>query len=264
MPQVNVNGVQLYYEEHGIGPQTMFFIHGFMLSGEVFRDQFEYFKARYKCVVFDLRGQGRSEVTDTGYEIDSLTTDAVSLIQTLGLGPCHVVGISTGGAVALRMASRHRELLKSLILIDTSAESEQNKLRYNWYKTLIQLFGMKIVVANFMRLYFSNNFLSDPARQEDVLFWKSELLKNKKTSVKALKGHINRESVLNELDNIPVPTLVMVGDEDAVTPPQMSKNIKLKIPQARLATIQGTGHLSTIEDPWQVIETIEVFLNGVH
>ena len=97
-----------------------------------------------------------------------------------------------------------------------------------------------------------------------VQLWRNELLTNKKSIAKAVKGVVDRESVMNELDNIYIPTLVIVGDEDVATPPEKSKNIKLKIPQSRLAIIKGAGHSSVIEEPLQVIDVIEVFLNGVH
>jgi 3-oxoadipate enol-lactonase len=264
MPLVRLNGANIYYEEHGIGPEVILFSHGLVLSSKVFKDQFEYFKARYKCVVYDHRGQGRSEVTEEGYEMESLANDTVELIRTLNIGPCHMLGLSTGGYIAMRLAIKHRELLKSLILIDSSAESEPNKLKYNFKKTLVSVFGVKTTVNGFMKLLFSEKFLNDPAREEDVSFWKNEILQNKKTIVKSIAGYLNRESILGELDNIPMPTLVMVGDQDQIMPAQMAKNIKLKIPQARLAVIKDAGHCTTIEEPWQVIETIEVFLNGVH
>ena len=111
---------------------------------------------------------------------------------------------------------------------------------------------------------FGKTFLNDPARKDEVHQWKTQLISNKKSIVKAVKGVINREGVLDELSNVQIPTLVIVGDEDVATVTEKAKNIKLKIPQSRLAIIKGAGHSSTIEEPRQVIDTIEVFLNGVN
>lgn len=264
MPYKNINGTKIYYEIHGMGPEPMVFCHGLFFSGQVFRDQVDYFKARYKCVIFDFRGQGQSEVTESGYEFDSLAEDIVLLIKELGLGPSHMVGHSTGGAVALRIACRHRELLKSLIVIDTIANNEPSKLRFNLIKATIQAVGIQAVSKKLMKLLFGQGFLTDENRHTDVVFWREQLNSNRKSITKSFSAYINREEVLSELGNIPMPTLIVVGDEDAFALPENSKNIKLKIPQARLASIKGSGHCSIIEEPWQVIETIEVFLNGVH
>ena len=115
-----------------------------------------------------------------------------------------------------------------------------------------------------MPILFGQSFLKDSSRADQVADWRNEILSNKKTIIKAVSGVINRQSVIRELGNVPVPTLVIVGDEDLATTPEKAKNIKLKIPQASLALIKKAGHSSTIEEPWQVISAMEVFLNGVH
>lgn len=264
MPTIKINGANIYYEIHGHGPETMLFSHGLLFSGKMFKDQIDYFKARYKCVVYDHRGQGRSEVTENGYDMESIYEDAIQLIKELNLGPCHMVGLSMGGFVSMRIAARNPEMLKSLILLETSAEEEPNKIKYNLLKMITQVFGVSSVINKVMPIVFGQTFLNDPVRKDLVQTWRGELLTNKKTIGRAVKGVIDRKGVMNELDNIHIPTLVIVGDEDVATPPEKSKNIKLKIPQARLAIIKRAGHSSVIEEPLQVIDTIEVFLNGVH
>ncbi|WP_422358630.1 alpha/beta fold hydrolase [Reichenbachiella sp.] len=264
MPSININGAEIYYEIHGIGPETIVFSHGLLMSGKMFKAQVDYFKARYKCVIYDHRGQGRSEVTEEGYDIESLTSDAIGLINALNLGPCHMVGLSMGGFVAMRMAARHRELLKSIMLIETSADLEPNKFKYNVLNTIVKLFGVKAVINKVMPIMFGKTFLNDPNRQGEVDYWRGEILNNQKSITKSVTGVIQRDSVSKELGKVSVPTLVIAGDEDVATTLEKARNIKLKIPQAHLAVIKRAGHSSTIEEPRQVIEAMEVFLNGVH
>ncbi len=264
MPSVNINGAEIYYETHGIGPETIVFSHGLLMSGKMFKAQVDYFKARYKCVIYDHRGQGRSEVTEEGYDMESLTSDAIGLINELKLGPCHMVGLSMGGFVTMRMAARHRELLKSIMLIETSADLEPNKFKYNVLNTIVKLFGVKAVINKVMPIMFGKTFLNDPNRQDEVDYWRGEILNNQKTITKSVTGVIQRDSVSKELGKVSVPTLVIAGDEDVATTLEKARNIKLKIPQAHLAVIKRAGHSSTIEEPRQVIEAMEVFLNGVH
>ncbi|MDP4679169.1 MAG: alpha/beta hydrolase [Cyclobacteriaceae bacterium] len=229
MPKIKINGADLYYEIHGHGPETMLFSHGLLFSCKIFKAQVDFFKARYKCVIYDHRGQGQSEVTEQGYDIESIYQDAVELIRELSLGPCHMVGLSMGGFIAMRIAARNPELLKSLILIETSAEVEPNKIKYNLLMTVTKILGISAVINKVMPILFAPTFLNDPDRKDLVHEWKHELLSNKKTITNAVKGVIDRQSVLNELDNIHSPALIIVGDEDIATPAEKAKNIKLKI-----------------------------------
>lgn len=78
------------------------------------RFQAEFFRSRYRCIAFDFRGQGQSQATKAGYDLDQLTEDTASLIRTLNADPCHFVGCSMGGMVGMRLAVRHADLLRSL------------------------------------------------------------------------------------------------------------------------------------------------------
>src|SRR5690349_639574 len=124
MPHLKINGVNYYYEEHGSGKETIVFSHGLLWSGAMFAKQVAALKSRYRVITYDHRGQGQTEVTQGGYDMDTLTGDAVELIKALNAAPCHFAGLSMGGFVAMRLAIRHPELLKSVILMETSADPE--------------------------------------------------------------------------------------------------------------------------------------------
>src|SRR6185369_4898317 len=93
-------------------------------SGRMFDAQVAALESRFRCISFDHRGQGQSEVTETGYTMDELTADALALIQALGAAPCHFVGLSMGGFVGMRLAARYPALIRSLSLLETSAGPE--------------------------------------------------------------------------------------------------------------------------------------------
>ena len=112
MAVMEINGARIYYEESGAGPETLVFSHGLLMSGEMFSEQVKAFSGRYRCVSYDHRGQSRSEVTDSGYDMDSLTEDAATLIRRLDCGPCHFAGLSMGGFVGMRLAIRYPELIR--------------------------------------------------------------------------------------------------------------------------------------------------------
>ena len=117
MPFATINNARLYYEEHGQGKETIVFAHSMLFNLRMFDDQVKFLKSNYRCVLFDFRGQGKSEDTSSGYDLDSLTKDALEFIKALNCDPCHFIGFSMGGMVAMRLAIRHPEVIKSLILI---------------------------------------------------------------------------------------------------------------------------------------------------
>src|SRR5437899_10903280 len=111
----------------GPGPESLVCSYGWLWSGRVFDAQVALLKWRYRCVAFNFRGQGQSEVTGSGYDMETLYEDAVALIEQLGCAPCHFLGLSMGGFIGLRLAARHPELLRSMILLETSADPEPSE-----------------------------------------------------------------------------------------------------------------------------------------
>ncbi len=263
MATIDINGTSIYYEIHGEGKETLLFSHGLLWSGKMFGPQVDYFKTRFRVVTYDHCGQGRSGGRATGYDMDSLTDDAASLIEKLNLGPCHVAGLSMGGFVAMRLAARRPELVKSLILMETSAGPEVYTFKYNLLNTVVKLFGVKVVTNQVMPIMFGQTFLNDANRTDEKAHWTKELQSNQKSIVKAVKGVIDREGIVDELRNITIPTLIVVGDEDVATPPDKAKTIHEHIAGSELKIIKGAGHTSTIEEPRQVNQAIEKFLNRI-
>ena len=266
MPDIAINGATLHYESTGEGAQTILFMHGLLWSGEMYGAQIAELSRRYRCVTFDFRGQGRSEVTAAGYDMDSLFADAVALIETLGLGVVHAVGLSMGGFVAMRLAARRPDLVRSLALLETSAEPESPDVipRYRLLAFVGRWLGLRLVAGRIMPIMFGRTFLTDPARAAERSAWRERLLRNDRIGIeRALDGVVERASVESELARIAAPTLVIVGDEDVATVPARAQRIRDGIAGARLVVIPGAGHSSTIEQPAAVTAALSAFLDGV-
>jgi 3-oxoadipate enol-lactonase len=266
MARIEVNGAQLYVEDRGIGPEAIVFSHGLLFSGRIFDDQVNAFADRYRCVRWDHRGQGLSEVTESGYDMDSLAEDAAALIRQLGCAPCHFVGLSMGGFVGLRLAIRHASLLRSLVLLDTSADPEEEKARAQYRKLnfVARWLGLGLVAGRVMPILFGPRFLADDARAGERALWRKRLTENHRIGItRAVRGVIEREGVFGEIDRIGVPTLIVVGEHDAATPLARTERMRERIPGARLVVIPGAGHMSTIEEPVAVNRAIETFLGGL-
>jgi pimeloyl-ACP methyl ester carboxylesterase len=264
MPYVSVNGTRLHYEDRGSGPRTIVFAHGLLWSGRMFDAQVAAFSDRYRCVTFDHRGQGQSELAPSGYDMDTLMEDAAALIQSLGCAPCHFAGLSMGGFIAMRLGARRPELLRSLILLETSADPEtaDNARRYKLGARLTRALGTRLGAPQVMATMFGRTFMTDPARAEERAEWQSRLAANRRVGVhRATLAVADRKGIYDEIAYITLPTLVIVGDEDVATPPALAKRIAHRIPGAQLVTIPRAGHTSPVEQPAAVNAAIGRFLS---
>jgi 3-oxoadipate enol-lactonase len=266
MPTIRVNEAALYYEEHGTGPETIVFAHGLLWSCRMFDAQVALLKERYRCVAFDFQGQGHSEVTRSGYDMENLYKDAVALIEQLGCASCHFLGLSMGGFVGLRLAARRPELLLSLILLETSADPEPSEhgAKYRQLAFVARWFGLGLVVDRVMPVMFGRTFLTDPARTLERREWRTRMSGNHRLGVtRATTGVIIRQGVYSEIGSIRVPTLILVGDEDVAVPLVHSQRLHEGIAGSRLEVIPRAGHTSTVEEPTAVNVAITTFLGSL-
>lgn len=264
MPHRQINGAKIYYEETGTGPETLFLSHGLLMNGDMFSEQVTVLGERFRCIVYDHRGQARSEVTPSGYDMDSLTEDAAALIRELDAAPCHFAGLSMGGFVGMRLAIRHPDLLKSLVLIGTTAdpEPEQNKGPYRRLAFIGRWISFRLVIGPLMKIMFSRSFLENPAKAETREKWKSHLLGLGRTGTsRAAHGVIDRQGVYDQLAEIKTPTLIIVGEEDVATPASKSKRMHDAMTGSELKIVPRCGHSSTIEEPEAVTAAISEFLD---
>lgn len=260
---VEVNGTQLHYTDVGSGPRTVVFGHGLLWSGEMFGPQIDALSDRFRCVAVDWRGQGRSVVADSGYDMDTLTEDLVALIAHLGIAPVDYVGLSMGGFIGMRIAARHPELVRSLSLLETSAEPEPapNVPAYRKLAQVVRFVGPRPVAGRVMSIMFGQTFLTDRSRADERVEWRRRLLSvDRVGAVRATHGVIDRAGITDELAQITAPTLVLVGDEDVATVPDKARRIQAGIAGSQLVIVEHAGHTSTIEQPTAVTAALEQHL----
>jgi 3-oxoadipate enol-lactonase len=272
MPTLPVNGTTIAYTDTGAPPDhpdapTIVFGHGLLFSGWMFQAQVAALRDRYRCVTIDWRGQGQTPpATSGGYDMDTLTADAVGLIQALELSPAHYVGLSMGGFVGQRLGARHGELLRSLTLLDTSPDPEepaaarQDKLLAVVYR----LVGIKPVAGKVSALMFGPTFRDDPKSQAVIEQFVAGVARCDRGGMRrAVLAVANRAPIYDEIDRIAVPTLVIVGADDVPTPPDKAKRIAERVPGARLEIVANSGHSSTVEQPESITDLLQGFLATV-
>lgn len=168
--------------------------------------------------------------------------------------------------MGMRLAARRPELLRSLILLGTSADPEpaENVPRYNRLNFVARWLGLRFVATPVMRIMFGQTFLTDPNRIAQREEWKKHLIANHRIGIsRAVKGVIDRQGVYDEINKITIPTLIMDGEEDVATVPGKAERIQAKIAGSRLVKIPRAGHSSTIEEPEAVNTAIKAFLNSL-
>jgi pimeloyl-ACP methyl ester carboxylesterase len=267
MPFLQVNDTQLYYEDTGPGEsgETIVFSHGLLWNTELFSHQIQALKGRYRCISWDHRGQGRSAPDRRNcIGMELVWQDAVALLEALAPGPVHFCGLSMGGFVGMRMAARRPDLLRSLLLLETSAdpEPEENVGRYRLLTMATRALGPGAVAPRVMPILFGKTFLEDPGQAAQRARF-VEVLSARRDIWRAVNGVIDRAGVRGELGRIHAPTLILVGDEDVATTPAKARRIHEKIAGSRLVEVRGAGHSSSVEQPGAVTGAIEEFLGAL-
>ena len=219
----------------------------------MFEEQIAHLKGKYRCIAYDHRGQGQSEGPPGGYDMDTLSDDAAALIKDLVVEKCHFVGLSMGGFVALRMALNYPDLVRSISVLDSSADPEpqENRGKYKFLNFILRWFGAKPVVGSVMPIMFGQTFLNDPARKQLRDRWAKFLgnVPDKKAMTRAVSGVIERKGIYERLGEIKMPTLIAVGEEDTATIPAKSERMHAAISGSQFVLIPKGGHVSTIDAP---------------
>lgn len=271
MPTLTVDGAAVAYSDTGVPDgrseaRTVVFGHGLLFSGWMFAAQIEVLRPDYRCIAIDWRGQGESPPARSGYDMDTLTGDAVALIERVVGEPVHYAGLSMGGFVGQRVAARRPELVRSLTLLDTSAEPEDPiaALRERVLALVYRYVGIAPVRRPVEKLIFGPAFRADPRFEPAVAEWIRRLSQcDRGATRQAVLAVANRAGVTDEIAAIKAPTLVIVGEQDAAAPPKRSRTIAELIPGARLEIVPNCGHSSTVEQPEAVAALLQKFLAEV-
>ncbi|TBW29984.1 alpha/beta fold hydrolase [Gramella sp. KN1008] len=263
MPYIDLKTARLYYEDEGVGKETLVFGHSMLFNLRMFDEQVNFLKDEYRCVRFDFKGQGKSEITLNGYDLDTLTEETREFITRTDCAPCHFVGFSMGGMVALRLAIKYPEIIRSLILIDTSSEPEPraHMLRNKLMLWVARYGGLRPLCGRVMKMFFGADFLQDQAKEDQRNQWKDHFLANDRTGIiKVVKGVLSRRGITGDLGKIQCPVLIMVGEKDKLTDEGKAELMHKMIPSSRLVRIPGAGHMSPVEEPEKVNTEIRNFL----
>jgi 3-oxoadipate enol-lactonase len=265
MPTLQANGVKLFYKETGSGPETIVFSHGFLMDHSMFEPQRAAFEKQYRVIAYDHRAQGQSEDPGRGYDMSTVTDDAAILIRSLKAAPCHFVGLSMGGFVGMRLASRHPDLIRTLTLMNTTATREKllNRMRYAVLAQMVKMFSPAPFASIAAKDLFGQTTRTSPEKRALLDEWTGKFRTRPRSVAYTLQAIAKRrEFRANELAAIRCPTLIIAGEEDKAQPPRNSASLFTGIHGAHMINIPGAGHSSSLEQPDAVISAIRQFLSS--
>ncbi|HEY1014611.1 MAG TPA: alpha/beta fold hydrolase [Herpetosiphonaceae bacterium] len=261
--QAEIDGVTLAYDDSGSGPPVVL-LHAFPLSKEMWRGQVEALRDAYRVIAPDLRGHGGSALRGDSATMEQMADDVLALLDRLGLGRVALGGLSMGGYVALNLARRHPGRLAALVLADTRAGADSAEGREGRAATARKALeqGAPAIADQLLPKLLA------PATQRDQPGLVSEvraLIEATSPAAIAAASHgmAARADSTAALPAFGAPTLVLVGAEDALTPPSESEAMRAAIPGAQLEIIPGAGHLSNLEQPAAFNQALRGFLDGL-
>jgi len=264
MPEVSRNGVRIYFEDVGVGPPVVLG-HSLLCSGEMWGPQVPVLAESFRVVNVDQRGHGRSGRLTEPFDVYDMVKDVVAVLDELAIDHAVWAGLSIGGMVAMRAAITIPDRVSGLILVDTHAGAETNykKFKYRAMGTGAKILGTRPFLPAIVPLMFGRS--TRRLKPDLVDDWRKKFasvhLPSLNLTVDALAG---RDTVIDKIGELRMPTLVIVGEEDASLPVACSREIADAIPDASLVVIPGAGHLSSLEQPEAVTAAMMEFLDEVY
>jgi 3-oxoadipate enol-lactonase len=256
------NGLCITYSANS-GDRALVLLHAFPLSATMWKPQVDGLECR--LILPDLRGfEGTSPFRDAP-SIDQMADDTAELLNGLAISePVVLGGLSMGGYVALAFARRHPERLAGLILADTRAEADTPEAKAN-RETAIAFAKThtpaEVIEGMIPRLLSPRTLEQRPEVRAEVIEIASR--QSSDAIVAALQALRDRPDASPGLANIKVPTLVIVGEDDVLTPPAVAQSLAQRIARATLVTIPGAGHLSNMEQPDKFNDAVRAFLKDL-
>lgn len=246
---IEINSITVSYDHQGESFCPIIWIHGFPLNKSMWQPQVEFFKKTHQVIAYDLRGFGGSttEVERTA-SMELFAEDLIALMDGLHIEKAIVCGFSMGGYILLNALHRFPDRFSAVILADTQciADSEEGKEKRNIAITDIQENGLKSFTDSFIKSVFCEATLKH--KKEIVRPIKNLILNTAPEAIiAALKAMANRKEMCEALSQIEVPTLIICGKDDVITPVSEAQFLHENIAKSSLQILNKAGHLSNLE-----------------
>lgn len=261
MKTIQAAWTEFAVDDRGVGPPILF-VHGFPLDHTMWEAQLESLSRSHRVIAPDLRGFGNSKIAEGTVTMEQFADDLAAILDELNVtAPVAFCGLSMGGYIAWPFFRRHRVRLGSLILCDTVATADTEEAAAQRHKTAETVLAQgSDVMAKVMpaKLFADGTLEHKPAIVERI---KKVIRGTVPSSIAAaLRGMAARPDSTSLLADIDVPTLVICGAEDKITPPEAMRKLAEAIDEAEYAEVKNAGHMTPMEQPEAVTTAVRQFL----
>ncbi len=260
MKELTIDGLNVKYFDEADGKEIIF-IHAFPMCNRMWNEQVEFFKSKNKIVVYDLRGFGYSEVGDGQFTIETHVDDLMMIIDKLEISSPVICGLSMGGYISLRALERYQNKFKAVILSDTRSEADNNTAKINRSYQIKQIHNGETenFFDNFIKKALSKNTINTNI---EVVKFINEMIRwqTPKGIIAGLLALGCRTDTTEFLPKINIPALIIVGEEDKLTPPEFAKDLHCKISGSRLEIISNAGHFPNMENAKEFNRVVNNFI----
>ena len=248
---ITINNLTVSYSDHGPDDApVIIFIHGFPLNKSMWDVQVEALKENYRVITYDIRGHGNSDPGIDEFFIELFVIDLLRLMEKLKIEKSILCGLSLGGYIALNAVLKHPDRFDGLILNDTQCIADTPEIKENRCNAIISIkekgveqYADEIIKKLFAQETFTKNKNVVDAVKEMIISTQKQSLCN------TLHALAERKETCDQLPEINIPVLIMVGQEDKITPIAAAQQMHEKILNSKLEIIQQAGHLSNLENP---------------
>lgn len=248
MPFADVDGKRIHYRDGGGSGPALLLFHAFPLDGRMWERELA--QSRFRVIAPDLSGSGQSTVPeDPGrYSVDTWADEGRAVLDACGVEKAIVGGCSMGGYVSFAFLRRWPERVEGLLLVDTRADADGEEARKGREASQAEVRARG--AAPFVERMRSR-LLSPTSQQNGALVERVTALMDQPAAgiVGTLEALKNRPDASPQLADVRVPTVVIVGESDIVTPPALSEVMHRAIPGSRLVVLPRAGHLANLEAP---------------
>lgn len=259
--KIKTNGIEINCVIEGEGPWVVM-SHSLACNLSMWDAQAQLLSKKFKVLRFDTRGHGQSDAPPGSYTLEQMADDVHGLFAALGIKQAHWVGLSMGGMIGETCALQYPGVFRSMVLADTTSRrppgADQmwgDRIRTAWEQ------GMAALVDSTLARWFTEPYRN--ARKDVMAKIGSDIRATPVAGFAGCCDAISKIDLLDRLQEITCPVLVMVGDQDHGTPPEMARQIHANLPGSELLIIESAAHLSNIEQPEVFNKALLGFLDRV-
>ncbi len=263
--RIPINNLMIGYSDEGLyDAPVVILIHGFPFNRTMWEQQVEVLKEKYRVIAYDVRGHGNSDAGKDEFSVGLFARDLISLMDELKIEKAILCGLSMGGYIALHAIENYSERINALILCDTTCKADTSEGIDKRMKAIksIRESGVEAYADSNLKNFFAQS--SFTTRKEEIARVRQMMVStSEQTIVDTLLALSKRKETCNFLPEIKIPVLLLVGEEDIITPPGTAEFMREKIKSSELQIVKHAGHISNLENPVVFNEHLSTFIASV-